>query len=112
MSSPDTFWENLKRKLQRRFPWIHKLDDVDWKTWILHAVVTLAAGQFFGALIAFTLKAPLHDGVVGGTWGMVGWYIVREINVRVEEGWHYKKLDGVMDVLGPILVALARTLWL
>ena len=94
LSTFDTYmWEPL----QRRAPWLHRLDDADWKTWVWHAALTWVFGHALGLL----------PGVANnlGMWLISALYVVREFSTRMRLGWRYKPLDGVMDVAGPLLVA-------
>lgn len=76
------------------------VDNADWKSWLLHALITVVLGQ----LIAWAL--PLVDGALGMRL-MVAVYLIREL-VNVGELRRAKlppkPLDHVMDVLVPLIV--------
>lgn len=99
LSVLDTYvWEPLLR----RFPILQRLDGPeDWKSWIGHSLVTLVGAYLLSRLPGVTLTV--------GAWIMVGFYLIREVSARLSLGWGYKRLDGLMDVVGPICVATLTT---
>lgn len=99
---------NAFDRWRERQPWIPAwLDNADWKTWLLHAVITVALGQLLGWAL------PFVDGALGMRF-MVVVYLVREL-VNIAElrrqGLQLKPIDHVMDVLVPLIVVelIART---
>lgn len=87
------------------------LDDKDWKTWCWHAVFTVGVGLLFYALGRLVLGQWVPILLIVGAWGMVAYYGIWEYRVRQFEGWGYKRLDGFMDVLLPVIAAIGVMIW-
>lgn len=100
LSAADTYvWEPL----EQRVPMLARLDTADWQSWIVHGLVAL-----IGALVISL--APMISLPVA-SWIMVLYYLLREGSARAALGWDYKPLDGVMDCVGPVAVAVIITYW-
>lgn len=84
----DARWETLRA----RHPWMQKIDDTDWKTWLCHAAITVGVGHVLAL-------APYIDRRLGMRI-MLGWYGAREA-WNIAYGGNKKRLDPVMDVLTP-----------
>jgi hypothetical protein len=97
----------------------------DPASWVHHGFTCAVVGGAWGAL-AWALSIGFAVGFLHGTCAMLGFYIVREghnawthhaesgwegaVHVRPFRKWGFRTgwaLDGLMDLVGPVLVALA-----
>ena len=98
-------------KLWQRF-W--KWATVDWRSWIAHGLITLSVAVVMG----FTLKGPTHLWFLALLFGMMCFYLHREVfkdrAKYIKAGtWADHKADGVGDAIAPVsLFVGALLMWL